>query len=80
MQSAKQFDAWLTEASTTQSGAARERALTNWKAAPGALACHPRSEHLIPLMVVVGAAYEDPGVCTYKDAVFGKSVSGFRFG
>eukprot|EP00980_Cylindrotheca_fusiformis_P020212 scaffold7294_cov93-Cylindrotheca_fusiformis.AAC.11 len=30
--------------------------LRNWKSAPGALVCHPREEHLLPLFVVAAAA------------------------
>ena len=32
-----------------------------WSAAPGARACHPREEHLLPLMVAAGAAAGDAG-------------------
>jgi aromatic ring-opening dioxygenase catalytic subunit (LigB family) len=74
-----QFDAWLgaaVEAPTAE----RERLLSNWQTAPGALACHPRSEHLIPLMVAAGAAGNDAGKITYHDQMFGKMFSGVQFG
>ena len=35
---------------------ARDAALARWAQAPGARARHPREEHLLPLMVVAGAA------------------------
>jgi aromatic ring-opening dioxygenase catalytic subunit (LigB family) len=54
--------------------------LINWQNAPGARASHPRSEHLIPLMVAAGAAGEDAGKITYHEQMFGKMFSGFQFG
>jgi aromatic ring-opening dioxygenase catalytic subunit (LigB family) len=80
VQSSERFDAWLTSAVTSPDTDARTRALNEWRSAPDALACHPRAEHLIPLMVTAGAALNDVGRCVYKDRVFGKVVSGFRFG
>ena len=50
------FDAWLDETLTKSDPATRERRLIHWSEAPAARACHPREEHLLPLMVVVGAA------------------------
>jgi aromatic ring-opening dioxygenase catalytic subunit (LigB family) len=78
-EAAAQFDAWLTK---TISAPAAERAqsLTHWQNAPGARDCHPRSEHLIPLMVVAGAAEEDIGFATYQENLIGKQVSGYQFG
>jgi len=73
------FDRWLTATVTGEIGV-RTRLLTEWRAAPGAFVCHPRAEHLIPLMVVAGAAMEDVGRCVFKGRVFGKWVSGFQFG
>jgi aromatic ring-opening dioxygenase catalytic subunit (LigB family) len=80
IQSSERFDAWLTAAVTSQDVDSRTRALNEWRSAPAALACHPRAEHLLPLMVTAGAAMNDVGRCTYKDRVFGKVVSAFRFG
>lgn len=77
---ARSFDTWLTSAVTDSNIDARTRELGKWRAAPHARDCHPRSEHLIPLMVAAGAALDDRGVCVYKDTVFGKTVSGFQFG
>jgi aromatic ring-opening dioxygenase catalytic subunit (LigB family) len=54
--------------------------LINWQNAPGARASHPRSEHLIPLMVAAGAAGEDAGKIAYHEQMFGKMFSGFQFG
>lgn len=73
------FNTWLGNAVTAEP-AEREQLLNNWRQAPNARDCHPRSEHLIPLMVVAGAAANDTGYISYNDKIMGKSVSGFQFG
>ncbi len=73
------FDAWLAKA-VCQPQSPREAALIGWEAAPYARICHPREEHLIPLMVAVGAAGGDAATHAYSDVVLGKKLSGFRFG
>ena len=77
---AEEFDGWLDEAVTERDPAARAVRLTGWREAPGARACHPTPEHLLPLMVAAGAAGESPGRRTYHDRLMGKAVSGFQFG
>ena len=78
----KAFDDWLDR--VVVQGAPGERALQlmNWSAAPAARMAHPREEHLIPLMVAVGAAEHEAGVRIYHEDAFmgGLSVSSFRFG
>jgi aromatic ring-opening dioxygenase catalytic subunit (LigB family) len=56
----KAFDDWLVETVGCDRDSRRRR-LLDWAAAPGARACHPREEHLLPLHVMAGAAGEDPG-------------------
>jgi aromatic ring-opening dioxygenase catalytic subunit (LigB family) len=73
------FDAWLGEAATA-APEARRRALTQWAEAPAGRACHPREEHLLPLMVVAGAASDSAGVRDFHDVIGGKTISAFRFG
>ena len=80
VEDAARFDAWLTAAVEHPESAARDAALTTWASAPGARASHPRSEHLLPLMVAAGAGGADRGRRTYTDRVFGKAISGFQFG
>lgn len=75
----RNFDDWLGTAVTAEAGE-RERLLQEWRDAPGARISHPRSEHLIPLMVVAGAAGDDAGHIDYRDDILGKRVSAFRFG
>lgn len=76
------FDGWLQQALVGQEPAARTRAITHWEQAPQARAAHPREEHLLPLMVALGAAEQEPAACVYhEDDFFGSlAVSSFRFG
>ncbi len=76
---AEAFDLWLT-AACEASPELRDQALAAWAGAPAARFCHPREEHLIPLMVAAGAAGKDLGRRVYSEAVLGKATSGFQFG
>lgn len=78
-QASAQFDDWLGNA-ISAAPAERERLLTHWEDAPSARACHPRSEHLLPLMVVAGAAGADAGHISYREKLLGKTVSAYQFG
>ncbi len=80
VEAARAFDAWLADTVEAAGASEREARLAAWMHAPGARSAHPRSEHLLPLMVAAGAAAGDRGVRTYRDRIFGKAVSGFRFG
>jgi aromatic ring-opening dioxygenase catalytic subunit (LigB family) len=73
------FDAWLVR-SVAEAPPARDHALEHWTDAPRARACHPREEHLLPLMVVAGAGEADPGRVVFRDVVMGSTVSAVRFG
>ena len=77
----KVFDHWLTgavEAPPRQ----RLEALEHWHEAPEAYTCHPpgEEEHLLPLMVMAGAAGEDSGQKIYSGTVLETRLAGFRFG
>ena len=74
------FDDWLT-AAVEASPQERDRLLVNWEKAPGARQCHPprAEEHLIPLMVVAGAAGDDAGRKVFSDRVLETRVSAFVF-
>ena len=78
----RQFDAWLQQTLIHVSPDERTKRLIDWERAPCARAAHPREDHLIPLMVAVGAAVNDPGAVTYHqtDFVGGITASSFRFG
>lgn len=71
------FDAWLGEAAALPLEA-RGEALARWADAPYARFCHPREEHLLPLMVAAGAAAGE-GARDYGETVLGGAVSAFRF-
>lgn len=75
------FDAWLQDALTHQSGAAREALLAQWFRAPAARVAQPREDHLLPLHVAAGAAGSETGLVTYhEDGFMGVVASSFQFG
>lgn len=73
------FDAWLGEA-VAQDPDERARRLAAWSRAPSARAAHPREEHLLPLMVIAGAAGQDRANRAYHGSLVGYRISGFHFG
>lgn len=73
------FDAWLRDVVSSEP-ARREEALAHWTLAPSARSCHPREEHLLPLMVAAGAALDQPGEIAFSGTVFGVRVSAVHFG
>lgn len=76
------FDQWLQQAVVAATPAQRTSALLAWDAAPSARTAHPREEHLLPLMVAVGAAENEAGHCAYHEHDFmgGVTAASFRFG
>ena len=77
---AQAFDRWLTETLCDGPVADREAELARWSAAPGARICHPREEHLLPLMVAAGAGTGEAGHHAFSGTIWGKAVSAFHFG
>jgi aromatic ring-opening dioxygenase catalytic subunit (LigB family) len=73
------FDAWLHETVRAEPKV-REQRLAQWTAAPAARAVHPREEHLLPLMVVAGAAGGDVGRVTFSEDWARVRISAFQFG
>jgi len=73
------FDGWLREAATA-APAERAQRLAAWARAPSARLSHPREEHLLPLMVVAGAAGDDAGATAYSGTLMGLAISAFRYG
>ncbi len=73
------FDAWLRE-SAALAPAERDRRLARWADAPAAREAHPREEHLLPLMVVAGAAGADRGALAWKGTFAGTVQSAYHFG
>lgn len=79
-EASSRFDDWLNAVVTAADPGDRDAGLVAWEAAPGARDAHPRSDHLLPLMVAAGAAGGDRGRRVYADVMAGKAVSGFQFG
>jgi aromatic ring-opening dioxygenase catalytic subunit (LigB family) len=76
-QPAAEFDHWLVHAAEAPA-AERAKLLSDWQAAPWARICHPREEHLLPLMVAAGAS-EERGSHDFGEEVLSGAVSGVRF-
>ncbi|SDF58102.1 DODA-type extradiol aromatic ring-opening family dioxygenase [Desulfovibrio legallii] len=72
---ADDFDQWLTESVRDLPPQERNRRLARWKEAPGARFAHPREEHLLPLMVLAGAA--GPGSLAFHGRAMGAPLAGF---
>ncbi|AOV17987.1 dioxygenase [Acidihalobacter aeolianus] len=78
----REFDAWLQRTLFDFAPEARSERLIHWEKAPSARAAHPREDHLIPLMVALGAAEQENASLTYhqKDFFGNLTASSFRFG
>lgn len=76
------FDAWLAQTLAIADPDRRIEALCDWQSAPAARQAHPREEHLIPLMVALGAAAAEPVSRVYHETDFigTLTVSSYRFG
>ena len=78
----QEFDEYLRDAMTNPAHTweQRRQLLVRWAAAPHAKYCHPREEHLLPLMVAFGAAKGDVAQTVYNEKLLGPWVSSFQFG
>lgn len=76
----EQFDQWLSHTIESPPDIRSQR-LANWEHAPSARQCHPHQEeeHLLPLMVVAGAADIDQGKRVFTDRVLETSISAYCF-
>ncbi|HMA10551.1 MAG TPA: class III extradiol ring-cleavage dioxygenase [Steroidobacteraceae bacterium] len=76
------FDAWLQEVLLRASPPERARRLLQWEQAPAARRAHPREDHMIPLLLALGAAEDEAAACVYHEQDFfgGVTASSFRFG
>ncbi len=79
LEQSRSFDAWL-ERTCAGDPAARETSLERWVDAQQGRYCHPREEHLLPLMVAAGAASGEQGTQIFHDEVMGVAVSAYAFG
>src|SRR6266545_2289762 len=73
------FDTWLRDAATGDEKE-RDRRLSDWAHAPSARLAHPREEHLLPLMVVAGAAGADRASVAFNGTMWGMRLSAYHFG
>ena len=78
----KAFDDWLNETLSEADPATRSERLISWERAPAARIAHPQEDHLIPLMVALGAAESEKAHRVYHENAFfgGVVVSSYRFG
>ncbi|PZU58825.1 MAG: dioxygenase [Sphingobium sp.] len=74
------WDAALTEAVLDPDPARRAERVAAWETLPNARFSHPREEHLLPLMVALGAGGDDPAHLDHRSTVIGWTVSAYRFG
>ncbi|KAK9863442.1 hypothetical protein WJX84_012372 [Apatococcus fuscideae] len=58
----------------------REQRLAHWEQLAGARRCHPREEHLLPLMVAFGAGGCSAAEVIYDGAIGDYEVLSFQFG
>jgi 4,5-DOPA dioxygenase extradiol len=77
---ADEWDDALAGAVTDPDPAVRAQRVAQWAELPHARFAHPREEHLLPLMVALGAGGDGLAVRNYRDHVLGWTVSGYRFG
>lgn len=74
------FEHYLNEAVTQPDARVRNQMLVDWQHAPSARLAHPREDHLIPLMVVAGAAGADRGARIFIDHVLSVAMASYQFG
>jgi 4,5-DOPA dioxygenase extradiol len=75
-----EWDAALTATVIDSDPVRRADRVAAWDTLPHARFAHPREEHLLPLMVALGAGGDDPAVRDHASNVLGWAVSGYRFG
>jgi aromatic ring-opening dioxygenase catalytic subunit (LigB family) len=77
---ADDFDEALRAAVTDPDAVRRRARVAAWDTLPQARFAHPREEHLLPLMIALGAGGDDIATHDLRDHVIGWTVSAFRFG
>jgi aromatic ring-opening dioxygenase catalytic subunit (LigB family) len=77
---AEAFEAYLNAAISQERAIVRNDLLVHWGNGPGARLAHPREDHLVPLMVVAGAAGQDRGQALFIDHVLKVPMASYEFG
>ena len=77
---AEAFRSYLDTAISQPDASIRNEMLMQWETAPGARLAHPREDHLLPLMVVAGAAANDRGHVVFVDHVMKVPMASYAFG
>lgn len=78
MAQSEAFERYLFDAVTNPGR--RQELLQQWEQAPYARQVHPHEDHLVPLMVVAGAANGEAGERLFVDRVMGVAMASYRFG
>ncbi len=73
------FERYLSEAIGQTDSQARNAMLVQWESAPGARQAHPREDHLLPLMVIAGAAGDDTGKPVFVEQVMKVPMASYEF-
>ena len=73
------FDEWLRNTATLNESE-RNEGLAHWSEAPAARIAQPREEHLLPLMVIAGAAGADRATVSYNGTILNLRLSSYHFG
>ena len=79
-QVAEAFERYLSDAIQQSDSKLRNAKLAQWESAPGARLAHPREDHLLPLMVVAGAAGDDTGTPAFIEHVMKVPMASYAFG
>lgn len=74
------FEGFINDAVSQPDPKLRNDMLIGWENAPGARLSHPREDHLLPLMVVAGAAGNDTGHRIFVDNVANVAMASYQFG
>lgn len=77
---AEAFENYLTSAIEQDDVAIRNEMLLKWESAPDSRLVHPSEDHLIPLILVAGAAGNDKGRSIFVDHVMKVPMASYEFG
>lgn len=80
LKASHEFNNWLKKVMLESDAKSLEEHLINWENAPGARMCHPREEHLLPLLVVAASGDHEKNELIYDEQNEDEfAVSGYVF-